>query len=143
MMRDSEIQHAASSRSDNWSGERHVSVEQFVLTQAVEELAQHPVEEATPWLHGARAHGLDTVFVVTPTACDARLATICAQGSGMIYAPATASVTGGQGPLHHGMEAFVARLCQITSLPIGVGTGVSTPQQAAATISGVERATGM
>ncbi|MGP3777130.1 tryptophan synthase subunit alpha (plasmid) [Streptomyces sp. SDT5-1] len=91
-----------------------------------------PVDEAAQWLHAARDHGLDTVFVVAPTASNARLAAICAQGSGMIYAPATMGVTGGQGPLHPGLEGFVTRLRHVTDLPVGVGIGVSTPEQAAA-----------
>ncbi|MGY0489417.1 tryptophan synthase subunit alpha [Streptomyces sp. WG-D5] len=41
-------------------------------------------------------------------------------------------VTGGQGPLHHRLEDCVARLRKVTDLPVGVGIGVSTPQQAAA-----------
>lgn len=48
----------------------------------------------------------------------------------MVYAPATTGVTGHQGPLHPGLPAFVARLRTLTHLPVGVGIGVSTPEQA-------------
>ncbi|MFD9773386.1 tryptophan synthase subunit alpha [[Kitasatospora] papulosa] len=90
-----------------------------------------PVEEATDWLRAAQEHGLDTVFVVAPNTTDQRLTRVCAAASGMIYAPATAGVTGSQGPLHPGLHTFVDRLRTLTHLPIGVGIGVSTPQQAA------------
>ncbi|WNI20092.1 tryptophan synthase subunit alpha [Actinacidiphila sp. ITFR-21] len=90
-----------------------------------------PVEEATDWLRAAHEHGLNTVFVVAPNVTDQRLARLCGAGSGMIYAPATAGVTGTQGPLHPGLNTFVDRLRGITPLPIGVGIGVSTPEQAA------------
>jgi tryptophan synthase alpha chain len=89
-----------------------------------------PVEEAGAWLAAARAHGLHTVFVVAPNADDARLARICAAGGGMVYAPAVAGVTGASAPPSAGLPAFVARLRTLTSLPVGVGIGVSTPAQA-------------
>jgi tryptophan synthase, alpha subunit len=90
-----------------------------------------PVEEATDWLSAAHEHHLDAVFVVAPNATDQRLARVCAAASGMVYAPATAGVTGGQGPLHPGLRTFVGRLRTLTNLPVGVGIGVSTPEQAA------------
>ncbi|WP_331736113.1 tryptophan synthase subunit alpha (plasmid) [Streptomyces xanthophaeus] len=90
-----------------------------------------PVEEATDWLSAAQEHSLDTVFVVAPNTTDQRLARVCAASSGMVYAPVTASVTGSQGPLHPGLRAFVDRLRTLTHLPVGVGIGVSTPEQAA------------
>lgn len=90
-----------------------------------------PVEEAGEWLAAARARGLHTVFVVAPNSSDARLARVCAAGSGMVYAPAVAGVTGAQGPLASGLPAFVDRLRGVTAVPVGVGIGVSTPDQAA------------
>nr|AHE39475.1 Tryptophan synthase, alpha subunit [Streptomyces sp. F2] len=71
------------------------------------------------------------MFVVAPNATDQRLASVCAAASGMVYAPATTGVTGSQGPLHPGLPAFVDRLRTLTHLPVGVGIGVSTAQQAA------------
>jgi tryptophan synthase alpha chain len=90
-----------------------------------------PLEEAGPWLAAAGSHGLHTVFVVAPNTSTTRLAAVCAAGSGMIYAPATSGVTGHLGPLDHGLPRFVDRLRSITTLPIGVGIGVSTAKQAA------------
>ncbi|MFC9816509.1 tryptophan synthase subunit alpha [Streptomyces virginiae] len=89
------------------------------------------VEEAAGWLAAARARGLHTVFVVTPSSSDARLARVCAASSGMVYAPAVAGVTGAQGPLATGLPAFVDRLRTVTTVPVGVGIGVSTREQAA------------
>ncbi|MFE0774303.1 tryptophan synthase subunit alpha [Streptomyces sp. NPDC058861] len=90
-----------------------------------------PVEEASEWLNAAHQHRLDTVFVAAPNATDQRLARVCAAASGMVYAPATTGVTGSQGPLHPDLPAFVDRLHTLTDLPVGVGIGVSTPEQAA------------
>ncbi|WP_331718355.1 tryptophan synthase subunit alpha [Streptomyces sp. NBC_00624] len=90
-----------------------------------------PLEEAGPWLDAARAHGLHTVPVVAPASTDARLARVCAAASGMIYAPAVAGVTGTQGPLASGLVPFVDRVRAVTAVPVGVGFGVSTADQAA------------
>jgi tryptophan synthase alpha chain len=90
-----------------------------------------PLEEARPWLDAARTHGLHTVPVVAPASTDARLARVCAEASGMIYAPAVAGVTGTQGPLASGLVSFVDRLRSVTAVPVGVGFGVSTADQAA------------
>ncbi|MEU2357693.1 tryptophan synthase subunit alpha [Streptomyces misionensis] len=89
-----------------------------------------PLEEAGPWLAAAHRHGLHTVPVVAPNASDERLARICATAGGMIYAPAVAGVTGHTGPLAPGLPAFVDRLRTHTCLPISVGIGVSTAEQA-------------
>ncbi|MFK0119337.1 tryptophan synthase subunit alpha [Streptomyces sp. NPDC090994] len=74
---------------------------------------------------------MDTVFVVASSATDQHLTRVCAAASGMVYAPATAGTTGSQGPLHPGLNTFVDRLRTLTLLPVGVGIGVSTPEQAA------------
>jgi tryptophan synthase alpha chain len=89
-----------------------------------------PVEEAGPWLRAAQAHHLDTVFVVAPNSSDERLSRVCAAGSGMVYAPAAAGVTGSGKPTEPGLPRFVQRLRGVTHLPVAVGIGVSTPEQA-------------
>ncbi|WP_329453497.1 tryptophan synthase subunit alpha [Streptomyces sp. NBC_01724] len=90
-----------------------------------------PLEETGPWLAAARSRGLHTVLVAAPASTDARLARVCAAASGMIYAPAMAGVTGTQGPLASGLPSFIERLRAVTDLPVGVGFGVSTADQAA------------
>ncbi|MFF3358828.1 tryptophan synthase subunit alpha [Streptomyces sp. NPDC002917] len=90
-----------------------------------------PLEETGPWLAAARSRALHTVLVAAPASTDARLASVCAAASGMVYAPAMAGVTGTQGPLASGLPAFIERLRAVTALPVGVGFGVSTADQAA------------
>lgn len=89
-----------------------------------------PIEEADRWLAASRSTGLHTVFVVAPNAADSRLSRVCAAGSGMVYAPAVAGVTGSTSPLHPGLPHFVKRLRSLTALPIGVGIGVSNAEDA-------------
>ncbi|MEU6324908.1 tryptophan synthase subunit alpha [Streptomyces sp. NPDC047009] len=60
----------------------------------------------------------------------ARLARICAAAGGMLYAPAVAGVTGTTGALHQALPDFVNRLRAATSLPIGLGIGISNAEQA-------------
>ena len=86
-----------------------------------------PIEEADPWLGAARRHNLATVFVVAPQASDARLARICAAGSGMIYAPAAAGVTGSGKPTGAHLPPLVERLRGLTGLPIAVVSVSRTP----------------
>lgn len=89
-----------------------------------------PVEEAQPWLRAAATHPLHTVFVVAPTTSDARLSRVCRAGSGMVYAPAAAGVTGSGKQLQPGLPRFIDRLRTLTRLPVAVGIGISTPSQA-------------
>lgn len=88
-------------------------------------------EEARTWSALARAAGLHTVNLVASDATTAQLAEVGEASSGMIYAPATTGTTGAQGPLGPHLPLLLDRLRSVTSLPIGVGIGVSTPEQAA------------
>ncbi|MET8676020.1 tryptophan synthase subunit alpha [Streptomyces sp. NPDC004647] len=90
-----------------------------------------PLEEAQPWLLAARTHGLHTVPLVAPHAHTARLASVCAAATGMIYVPAARAVSGHTGPLDPGLPHTVERLRGITTLPIAVGIGLSTAEAAA------------
>ncbi|MER7688665.1 tryptophan synthase subunit alpha [Streptomyces sp. NPDC097610] len=89
------------------------------------------IEDTEPWLRAARARGLHSVFLASPHASTSGLARIRSAGSGMVYAPATAGLTGSQGPLDPQLGQAINRLRAVTSLPVAVGIGVSTPQQAA------------
>jgi tryptophan synthase alpha chain len=89
------------------------------------------IDESAPWLAEAHRAGLHTIFVVAPTANDERLRRIAAAGGGMLYAPATAGVTGTTGTLSPSLPSFVRRLRAVTGMPVGAGIGVSRPEQAA------------
>jgi tryptophan synthase alpha chain len=90
-----------------------------------------PVEEAGPWLAAAKEHGLDTVFVVAPSSQDQRLALITAHGTGFVYAAAVMGVTGTREQVGHLAEDLVKRTRATTDLPVCVGLGVSSADQAA------------
>lgn len=88
-------------------------------------------EEAGPWLAAADGHGLDPVFLVAPSSTDARVASITALCRGFVYATALMGVTGVRQQTSAAAPGLVARVRAVTDLPVGVGLGVSTADQAA------------
>jgi tryptophan synthase alpha chain len=89
-----------------------------------------PVEEAGDLQAIARARGVDVILLAAPTSTDARLARIAAAASGFIYCVSTTGVTGARSSLRTDLPEFVARIRRHTDLPLAVGFGVSTPEQA-------------
>jgi len=89
-----------------------------------------PVEEAGGLQATARARNVDVILLAAPTSTDARLARIAAAASGFIYCVSTTGVTGARASLRADLPEFVARIRRHTDLPLAVGFGVSTPDQA-------------
>ncbi len=75
--------------------------------------------------------GLAFVRLATPTTDDARLPAVLANASGFLYYVSIAGITGAAAPLKARVEAAVARLRRHTELPLAVGFGIRTPDQAA------------
>ncbi|MDP8929858.1 MAG: tryptophan synthase subunit alpha, partial [Actinomycetota bacterium] len=88
-----------------------------------------PAEEAGDWLDRAAAHGLSTVFLAAPTSSEARLDAIAAVSSGFVYATSVLGVTGVRDSLADARQ-LVERIRERTDLPVAVGIGVSSPEQA-------------
>ena len=91
-----------------------------------------PVEEASGLQVAARARAVDVVLLAAPTSTDARLGRIAAAASGFIYCVSTTGVTGARTSLRTDLPEFVARVRRHSDLPLAVGFGVSTAEQAAA-----------
>ena len=85
--------------------------------------------ELGPALRGA---GVDLIRLATPTSDAARLPTILDGSSGFVYYVSVAGITGKQQAAQASIEDAVARLKAATDLPIAVGFGIRTPEQAAA-----------
>lgn len=80
----------------------------------------------------AQAAGIDFIRLTTPTTDDKRLPTVLNGSSGFVYYVSVAGVTGaGSATLEH-VEEAVARLKRHTDLPVAIGFGIRTPEQAAA-----------
>lgn len=97
-----------------------------------------PAEEAKELQDLAHNHGVDVVLLAAPTSTDVRLARIAQAASGFIYCVSTTGVTGPRAALRADLPAFLGRLRRYTHLPLAVGFGVSTPEQAAAVAQHVE-----
>ena len=91
-----------------------------------------PPEEDAELTAPARGAGLDVVRLATPTSDDCRLPKIVEHASGFIYYVAVAGITGTRSATPAHVVAAVARLRRFTELPIAVGFGIRTPEQAAA-----------
>jgi tryptophan synthase alpha chain len=89
------------------------------------------LEELSPWAVEADAAGIDTVLLVAPSSPEERVARICARARGFVYAVARMGVTGERQELSGEAAKVVERIRRHTDLPVCVGVGVSTPEQAA------------
>ena len=88
-------------------------------------------EEADDWIAATDARGLDRIFLVAPSSTDARIAAVADTTSGWLYAASVMGVTGARASVNSAAPALVDRARALTDLPISVGLGVSTGDQAA------------
>lgn len=91
-----------------------------------------PPQEAAQNEELASAGLLDRIQLIAPTTGSERIAGITGAGSGFIYCVSREGVTGEQTRLADNIGTRVAEIRQHTRLPIAVGFGISTPDQAAA-----------
>jgi tryptophan synthase alpha chain len=91
-----------------------------------------PVEEDDSLGDTLRAHDIAVIRLATPTTDAARLPQILSNATGFLYYVSVAGITGLQQAAQASIEEAVARLKAGTDLPVAVGFGVRTPEQAAA-----------
>ena len=87
-------------------------------------------DEAGEWIRASSTAALDRVFLVAPSSTDARIALTTAAASGFVYAAAVMGVTGARDQVGPAAENLVQRVRAVTTLPVCVGLGVSTGEQA-------------
>ena len=87
-------------------------------------------EQAQPWKVSATQAGINTIFVVAPSTTNERLQKVTGITSGFIYAASLMGVTGTRNSISDSARELVARIRRVSTLPIAVGLGVSTPDQA-------------
>ncbi|HDQ73027.1 MAG TPA: tryptophan synthase subunit alpha [Chloroflexi bacterium] len=90
-----------------------------------------PPEESDELRALLQAQAIDTVFLLPPTSTDGRLATVLERTSGFLYLVSLLGVTGARDRLPLDLTDFVARVRATTDLPLAVGFGISTLDQAA------------
>jgi tryptophan synthase alpha chain len=90
-----------------------------------------PHEESEPLRAEAEPAGLDIVHVVAPTSPPARVKTIARLSRGFVYMVSLTGVTGERRELPKDLDAQLRTLRLVTTKPVCVGFGVSTPEQVA------------
>lgn len=83
------------------------------------------------WIETAGRNGLDRIFLVAPSSSEERLARVTEASSGFVYATSVMGVTGARRSVGAAASGLVARTRAHTDLPIGVGLGVRSGDQAA------------
>jgi len=91
-----------------------------------------PLEESAAVRAACDAVGVALVPLVAPTTPAERLAGIGAGARGFVYTVSVAGTTGERQSLAAGVHELVARTRAHTTVPVAVGFGIATPQQAAA-----------
>jgi tryptophan synthase alpha chain len=89
-----------------------------------------PPEEAGEVEILCRQSGLALVYLLPPTASSERVKFISARSTGFLYLVSLTGVTGARQTLPAGLESFIRRAREATDLPLAVGFGISTPEQA-------------
>jgi tryptophan synthase alpha chain len=89
-----------------------------------------PTEEADLLLPHSNASGLDFIRLVAPTTHDRRLPHVLSGSSGFVYYVSITGITGTTSATAEHLEAAIPRLRRVTDLPIAIGFGVRSPEQA-------------
>ncbi|MBI1262186.1 MAG: tryptophan synthase subunit alpha [Rhizobiales bacterium] len=114
----------------------HMGVETFLhaaVTAGVDGLivVDLPPEEDDELCVPAMEAGLNFIRLATPTTDDKRLPAVLAHTSGFVYYVSINGITGSASPQANDVAAAVSRIKRHTSLPVAVGFGIKTPEQAA------------
>ena len=90
-----------------------------------------PPEESDNYETLMRDAGLAVIYLVAPTTPEDRIALIVKRATGFIYYVSREGVTGMQAKVSDTIGEMTAKIRAHTTLPIAVGFGISTPEQAA------------
>ena len=88
-------------------------------------------DEADEWLAVSDARDLDRVFLVAPSSTPERLAATVQASRGFVYAASTMGVTGARDAVSVAAPELVRRVKAVSDIPVGVGLGVRSREQAA------------
>jgi tryptophan synthase alpha chain len=89
-----------------------------------------PPEEGAELEQACREQGLAFVYLLAPTSTTERIALAAQRSSGFLYLVSVTGVTGARQALPPGLASFVKRVRLASDLPLAVGFGIATPQQA-------------
>ncbi len=89
-----------------------------------------PPEEGPELEKAAKDQGIDLIYLLPPTCTDRRIKLVAQHSRGFIYLVSVTGVTGARDRLPADLENFVTRVRKIAKLPLCVGFGISTAEQA-------------
>lgn len=89
-----------------------------------------PPEEADELKRATDAHDLDLIFLLAPTSSLARAGAVLSRARGFVYYVSVTGVTGARQSLPADLSEMVRRIRAISPVPVGVGFGISSPDQA-------------
>jgi tryptophan synthase alpha chain len=90
------------------------------------------LEESEEWTQSCAEHDIATIFLVAPSTPAARINEVAKRSEGFLYASARMAVTGASSDEGEGARV-VASARDASDIPVYVGIGITTPEQAAAT----------
>jgi len=90
-----------------------------------------PIEEAGLLAEETRKSGLSLVYFLAPTSHHQRIVRVISQANGFIYIVSVLGVTGARSRVTEDTRAFVESVKSKSEIPVAVGFGISTPDQAA------------
>jgi tryptophan synthase alpha chain len=93
-------------------------------------VADMPVEESDEVTAIAERYGIDPIFLITQTTSDERIKKIASRARGYLYLVAVLGVTGVRDEVSAGAIYLLERVRKITSIPLALGFGISTPGHA-------------
>jgi len=89
-----------------------------------------PPEESGEFVEAAHASPLPLIQMLAPTTPNQRMESIARNAKGFIYLVSVTGVTGARSSISDGLGELIARVREHTSVPVCVGFGISTPEQA-------------
>ncbi|MEI9908113.1 MAG: tryptophan synthase subunit alpha [Actinomycetota bacterium] len=115
-------------------------IERFGVDEFAQELSRNggsgvitpdlTFEESQGWMKATKSADVNSIFVVAPSTGDERLSKVVQHCSGFVYAASLMGVTGTRVAVSSGAQDLVSRIRRVTDLPVAVGLGVSTQEQA-------------
>ena len=90
-----------------------------------------PVDEGGDWMEACKRHDVASIQLAAPGTSDERLRMIAEASHGFVYCVATYGVTGIRAELAGTARELIERLRPLTDLPLVLGVGVGSPEQAA------------
>ena len=90
-----------------------------------------PFGEAPEIGHALQSQGIAPIQLIAPTTTPDRRAEICAEAQGFIYLVSTVGTTGERSRLVPELNGMIEAIRQLTEVPVAVGFGIGTPEQAA------------